>query len=113
MAAWERADVPALLDLLVEDARFTMPPLPAWFHGRDAIGRFLTERVFATPWRLVPTWASGQLAFACYQGQPDGAGFRLGALTVLTLRSRRIVEMTGFLDPRIHDQFRLPRELSG
>jgi RNA polymerase sigma-70 factor (ECF subfamily) len=50
--AWERADVPALLDLLAEDARFTMPPLPAWFDGRQDLGRFLAERMFATPWRL-------------------------------------------------------------
>jgi RNA polymerase sigma-70 factor (TIGR02960 family) len=113
VAAWERADVPAILELLVEDARFTMPPLPAWFHGLDDIGRFLTERAFATPWRLVPTWASGQLAFACYQGEPDGTRFRLGALNVLTLRGGRIAEMTGFLDPAIHDQFGLPGEWSG
>jgi RNA polymerase sigma-70 factor (TIGR02960 family) len=113
VAAWERADVPAILDMLVEDARFTMPPLPAWFHGRDDIGRFMTERMFATPWRLAPMWASGQLAFACYQGNPDDPRFRLGALNVLTLRGGQIVELTGFLDPELHDQFGLPRELSG
>jgi len=113
VAAWERADVPAILDLLVKDARFTMPPLPAWFHGRDDIGRFFAERVFATPWRLAPTRASGQLAFACYQGNRAGTHFRLGALNVLTLRGGRIAEMTGFLDPRVHEQFGLPGELSG
>jgi ketosteroid isomerase-like protein len=30
VAAWERADVPALVELLSADATFTMPPLPAW-----------------------------------------------------------------------------------
>jgi RNA polymerase sigma-70 factor (ECF subfamily) len=113
VTAWERADVPAILDLLVDDARFTMPPLPAWFRGLDDIGRFMTERMFATSWRLVPMWASGQLAFACYQGNPDGTGFRLGALNVLTLRGRRIVEISGFLDPATHDRFGLPKELPG
>ena len=47
-----------------------MPPLPAWFSGRADIGRFLAGRMFATPWRLVPISANGQLAFACYQGRP-------------------------------------------
>jgi RNA polymerase sigma-70 factor (ECF subfamily) len=113
VAAWERADVPAILDLLVEDARFAMPPLPAWFDGRDDIGRFMAERMFATPWRLVPIAASGQMAFACYQGNPDGTRFRLGALNVLTLRGGRIVEITGFLDPAVHERFGLPGALSG
>jgi len=48
VTAWERADVAALLDLLADDAQFTMPPLPAWFQGREDVGRFLAERVFAT-----------------------------------------------------------------
>ncbi len=73
VAAWERADVPAIVALLAEDARFTMPPLPAWFLGREDVGRFFT-RMFATPWRLVPIRANGQLAFACYQGDPEGDG---------------------------------------
>jgi RNA polymerase sigma-70 factor (ECF subfamily) len=98
--------------LLVCDARFTMPPLPAWFAGRDAIGRFMHERMFATPWRTVPLWASGQLAFACYQGTPGGSAFHLGALNVLTLRGGRIAALTAFLDPTVYDQFGLPRELA-
>lgn len=32
VTAWERADVPALVDLLAEDAQFTVPPLPATCH---------------------------------------------------------------------------------
>ncbi len=101
--AWARADVDAILRLLVEDARFSMPPIPTWFAGRDAIGRFMSERMFATAWRLVPTRASGQLAFACYQG-PE---FRVGALNVLTLRGSQIAELTAFLDPRIYARFGL------
>jgi RNA polymerase sigma-70 factor (ECF subfamily) len=108
--AWERADVPALLDLLAEDARFTMPPLPAWFDGRDGIRRFFVERMFATPWRLVPIRANAQLAFACYQGGPDGGPFRLGALNVLSLRGGRIAEIAGFLDPALRRYFGLPAE---
>jgi RNA polymerase sigma-70 factor (TIGR02960 family) len=110
VAAWERADVPAILELLAADARFTMPPLPAWFAGRDDIGRFMAERMFATPWRLLPICANGQLAFACYQDR-DGAGrFRLGAVNLLSLRGGRVVELTAFLDPATHRHFGLPAE---
>jgi RNA polymerase sigma-70 factor (ECF subfamily) len=107
MSAWERADVDAILAMLARDARFTMPPIPTWFDGPDHVRRFMSERMFATAWRLRPLRASGQLAFACYQG-PD---FKLGALNVITLRERRIVEMTGFLDPAVHARFGLPRQM--
>jgi RNA polymerase sigma-70 factor (TIGR02960 family) len=110
VAAWERADVPALLELLAEDARFTMPPLPAWFSGRDDVLRFFTERVFETPWRLLPIHANAQLALAAYQGGPDGGRFRLGAVNVLRLRGGRVVELAGFLDPAVHRRFGLPEE---
>jgi RNA polymerase sigma-70 factor (TIGR02960 family) len=109
VAAWERADVPALLALLTEDARFAMPPLPGWFAGRADIGRFASERMFATPWRLRPIGANGQLAFACYQGPAEGEGpFRLGAINVVTLRAGRVAAMTGFLDPALRPWFGLP-----
>jgi RNA polymerase sigma-70 factor (ECF subfamily) len=99
VSAWERADLPALLDLLTADARFTMPPLPAWFDGRDDVGRFLAERVFATPWRLVPITANAQPAVACYQY--DGQVFRPGAVNVLSVRDGRISWLAGFIDPEV------------
>ena len=111
IAAWERADVPALLDMLVEDARFTMPPLPAWFQGRADIGRFIGERCFATRWRMLPTSANGQLALACYQEKPDTPVYPLSAINVLTLRGDRIVEITGFIDPVRYPHFTLPPHL--
>jgi RNA polymerase sigma-70 factor (TIGR02960 family) len=106
VTAWEDADVAALLDLLAEDARFTMPPLPAWFDGRDDIARFMTERVFATAWRLVPIGANGQPAFACYQF--DGQQFRSGAINVLSLRDGRISWIAGFVEPELHRHFEMP-----
>ena len=109
VTAWERADVPALVDLLAEDARFTMPPLPAWFAGRQDVARFLTERVFATPWRLVPVQANGQLALACYQH--DGTAYRLGAVDVLHVRDGAVSWIAGFVDPAALLPFELPAEL--
>ena len=111
--AWERGDVPAMVSLLAEDARFGMPPLPAWFRGRDDVIRFMAERMWATPWRLTPVRASGQLAFACYQRTADGEPYRLGAINVVTLRDGRIAELTGFLDPAVGRRFALPEKFAG
>jgi RNA polymerase sigma-70 factor (TIGR02960 family) len=111
VTAWERADVDAIVALLAEDARFTMPPLPAWFDGREGVVRFLTERVFATAWRLLPLRVNGQLGFACYQQDPEDHRFRLGAINVLSLRDGRIAEISGFLDPEVRARFGLPMEL--
>ena len=102
--AWAQQDAGALVALLTEDARFTMPPIPSWFDGRDAVVRFFTHPVFGTPWRLEPVWVSGQLGFAAYQG-PD---FRLGALNVVALRGDKIAEITGSLAPSVHALFSLP-----
>jgi RNA polymerase sigma-70 factor (TIGR02960 family) len=103
MSAWEAADIEGLTALLTDDARFSMPPLPAWFDGRAAVARFFAERVFATPWRLVPIRINGQPGFACYLREPGAADFRLGAVNALTLRGGRISAITGFLDPAMHD----------
>ena len=106
--AWEGSDVDVLVGMLAEDARFTMPPLPAWYDGRVDVGRFVRERLFATPWRLLPIRANGQLAFACYQQAADG-GFPLSAVNILTLRGSHIVEISGFVDPAMYASFGLER----
>jgi RNA polymerase sigma-70 factor (ECF subfamily) len=69
----------------------------------------MTERMFATPWRLVPIAANGQPAFACYQS--DGQRFRLGAINVLSLRDGRISWIAGFVDPELHRHFGVSPEL--
>jgi RNA polymerase sigma-70 factor (TIGR02960 family) len=99
VAAWEKGDVEAIRSRLTADARFTMPPLAAWFDGRDDIVRFLSERVFASSWRLIPVRAGGRLAFVCYQDE------RLSALNVLTLDQDRITEITAFLEPSVIERF--------
>jgi RNA polymerase sigma-70 factor (ECF subfamily) len=105
VSAWEAGDVDGIVKLLARDAKFTMPPIPTWFSGADSIGGFFAERIFVTPWRLVPARASGQIAFLCYQGPR----FTVGALNVVTLRGELIGELTGFLDPAVHARF-LPAE---
>jgi len=110
--AWERRDVRALVSLLSEDARFTMPPLPGWFDGRDAVAKFILERMFATPWRLRPLRANGQPGFACYMKHPGADTFTLGAVNVIAFRADRIAGIHAFLDPAVHRRFGLPMEIS-
>lgn len=104
-AAWESRDVDAFVALLANDVRLSMPPLPAWFDGVAAVRGFLVERMFATPWRLRVTTANGQLALACYQGDPgrpaDMSSYHLGGLTLLTLRDGRVASLTSFLAPLV------------
>ena len=108
MTAWERADVGRLLELLADDVRFTMPPLPAWFQGREDVGRFFAEGVFSMRWRLKPLRLNGQPGFACYVLESGDEEFRLGAINLLTLRAGRIIWIAGFLDPGVHRRLRLP-----
>ena len=105
--AFERADVNALIALLTEDVRFTMPPLSAWFAGREDVARFYAERVFATPWRQVRIReVNGQPALLGYQEQ--NGMVRPGALQVLSFRAGRISWVAAFIDPQLVERLEVP-----
>jgi RNA polymerase sigma-70 factor, ECF subfamily len=109
--AWERADVDAVVAMLAEDVTFAMPPQPAWYDGREAVAAFLAARPLAadTRWRIVPTRANGQLAFAHYAW--DGSGFVAHAIGLVALRGRAIEELTVFRTPEAVARFGLPPRL--
>jgi ketosteroid isomerase-like protein len=64
--AYEAGDIDSIIALFSDDAWLTMPPLPLEYQRRDLIARFLTAIAFrdGRTYRLVPTRADGQLAFA-------------------------------------------------
>jgi RNA polymerase sigma-70 factor (ECF subfamily) len=114
VAAWERADVPALVSLLHEDATLSMPPLPMWLRGAHAIGASIRAMVL-TPeardaFRLLPIEANGVPAFAAYYRDDHGT-FYPRALHLLGLDGARIQEVTAFLDARLFAGFGLPPSL--
>jgi RNA polymerase sigma-70 factor, ECF subfamily len=113
VAAWERADVDAVVALLADDAVIAMPPRPTWFQGRDAVADFLEgwPLTGAEVRRLVPTRANGQLAFGDYVWDAEAGAFVPHALTVLTLRGDRIAEITAFLEIEAVERFGLPARL--
>jgi RNA polymerase sigma-70 factor (ECF subfamily) len=119
--AWETADVARLVALLKEDATFTMPPSPSWYRGRAAIGAFVAVTVFADHgmfpgkaagrWRLVPTRANAQPAFAIYQ-RMEGNVYQAFGIHVLTFEAGRLAEITSFIDSSLPLRFGLPPALT-
>ncbi len=45
--AWQLADINGFVQLVADDISFSMPPMTAWFSGRDAVSRFIEEMIFA------------------------------------------------------------------
>jgi RNA polymerase sigma-70 factor, ECF subfamily len=111
--AWERHDVDTVVALLADDARMTMPPQPSWYRGRDAIAAFLRRFPLAPSrhFRLVPTGANGQPAFAGYLWNAQAGAFEAESILVLTLGGDRIEEMTAFRTPEVFPFFGLPLHL--
>jgi RNA polymerase sigma-70 factor (ECF subfamily) len=95
--AFEEADVVTLMAMLVEDARWSMPPLPTWYRGREAIGEWATREVFDEKWHHLVTWASGQLAVGCYSFDNDRRCYVASVLDVIDIDGDRIAAVTSFI----------------
>jgi RNA polymerase sigma-70 factor, ECF subfamily len=108
--AFQNADIPAVMQLLREDAVFEMPPEVTWFTGRELINRFLQARVLTEPGRfqMIPVAANGQPALAAYIRDHDGA-YRAHAICVLTIAASRVARVTSFNDPGLFATFGLPQ----
>jgi RNA polymerase sigma-70 factor (ECF subfamily) len=112
--AWERADVDALVELLTEDAIIAMPPYRTWYAGRDAVAAFLRKTpLVAERWRVLPSHANGQLAFAHYLWSDETRTYAWHGMEVIGLRDDRIAEIIAFLDPEGHRVFGLPATVDG
>ena len=88
MDAMGRGDVDAVVDLLAQDAVWSMPPLASWYRGRDEIAVFLANAPLNGEWRWrhLPTRANGQAAVGRYAWDEGDQTHRPFALDVLTLR---------------------------
>jgi RNA polymerase sigma-70 factor, ECF subfamily len=105
-AALERGDVDALVALLTEDVTWSMPPMPHWYHGIEAVTDFAARVPLGScgSWRHLPASANGQPAVGLYLWDDDAGAHLSWSITVLTLRGERIAEITTFVD---RDQFAL------
>ena len=86
--AWERNDVETVMEMLADDASFTMPPLASWFSGEESIRIFLAGWPLSGTWRWrpLPTRANGQPALAFYAWDEGEQAYLPFALNVLTFR---------------------------
>jgi RNA polymerase sigma-70 factor, ECF subfamily len=108
--AWERRDVQALVALLVEDARFAMPPFPNWFRGRDEVIAFISS-TGTPPLHHIVTSANGQSAVAWYLRSGRPGVYVPASIEVLRLEGARVAEITAFASPELFPRFGLPAEL--
>jgi RNA polymerase sigma-70 factor (ECF subfamily) len=110
--AFENADIAALTRLLIDDVVLEMPPIPNWFVGREAYGRFIAY-VFSlrgSDWRMLPTLANRQPAVAAYVRGQDGA-YHAHTLQVFTVTGSGISRNVVFQDSRLFATFGLSTRL--
>ncbi|HEV8262143.1 MAG TPA: sigma-70 family RNA polymerase sigma factor [Burkholderiales bacterium] len=115
LRAWEGLDLDSFVALLKEDATYTMPPLPQWYAGREAIGTFFEWAWKAySGFRLIPTAANRQPAFAAYSRAGADAPWAAHSIHVLSLERDMISTLTLFVRPagrRLFHAFGLPLTL--
>jgi RNA polymerase sigma-70 factor (ECF subfamily) len=110
VSAYGSGDIDALVALLTDDVRVSMPPIPLEYQGRDVVGRFYASMIGqGRTYDFVPTRANGQPAFGVYLRAPNGVRRGTG-LVVLTLTGDRICATTRF-DNSVLPWFGLPRSL--
>jgi RNA polymerase sigma-70 factor, ECF subfamily len=114
--ATERLDAEAFREMLAEDARFSMPPQPEVWTGRDAIVDAWLEGGFGTgeyrDFRCVVTRANMQPAVANYLRRPGDSEYRPLALDVLRIERGLVAEIIAFPDS-VFPALDLPPKLPG
>jgi RNA polymerase sigma-70 factor (TIGR02960 family) len=108
--AFQAGDVEAVVAMLTDDARLTMPPLPLEYRGPRAIAHFLSTVALRDDRRhlLLPTRANGQPAFGFYARDRRTSTPQPHGMLVLTLAGDRIAALTRFHDNDLLDLFGLP-----
>src|SRR5262249_11874133 len=108
--AGHAGDVDAIVAMLADDARYSMPPLPRWYRGRDEIRAFLLAGPLRSRWRFLPTTANGQLAFGTYMWDGAAGAYAPGGLDGPRLVDRRAAGVTAFLTAAL-SRFGLPARI--
>jgi hypothetical protein len=113
-AAFTAHDVDAVMSLLTEDVRISMPPLPAVWEGRGRAAEFMAEVSFrlVPEARFVETRANRQPALAVYTRDDTSGLWHGSGLLVISVRGDRVAGLTRFESHTLR-AFGLPRILPG
>ena len=115
VSATERGDAAGLAGLLRDDARFSMPPTPGTWSGRDNVVASWVQGGFGSDWfgefRCLCTRANRTPAVACYLRKPGESSHRAMTLDVLAIEGGLIKEVTTFPLRPFLDAFDLPAAL--
>jgi hypothetical protein len=96
--AHQRADVSGLTDLVRDDIRITMPPMPWVYDGVPALAPLMQAAFGGShgDWLLVPTMANRLPAAANYLRAPGDEHYRAFKIDVVRCTGDRIAEVTTF-----------------
>lgn len=105
-------DVEALASMLRDDVRFSMPPTPGLYVGRDTVVKYMVESGFEgmKGLRAVQTTVNRQPALAFYLWQQQKGAYLPLTIDVLRITGGAITEIITFHDDRF-PQLGLPAHL--
>lgn len=111
--AYTMGNLDQLVELLTEDVRLAMPPVPLEYEGRESVARFLRVVAFreGRRFRLVATRANMQPAFGVYVVDRQAPLARALGVQVFTLAGPHIAAITHFADTSLLSRFGLSRSL--
>jgi RNA polymerase sigma-70 factor (ECF subfamily) len=111
VACSERADAHGLAQLLHEEVRFSMPPQPGTWQGRERVVQSWIDGGFGSEsfgsMRCLVTRANRQPAVACYVRRPGDDAHTPLAIDVLRIQDGAVADIVTF-GPEVFPAFSLP-----
>ncbi|GAA3236582.1 sigma-70 family RNA polymerase sigma factor [Dactylosporangium siamense] len=104
--AFQRGDIPAMVRLLADEVRASMPPLRIWYRGRTAVEQALREsRAALGEVRVRCTAANRRPAMVSHIRPPGETDWQPFAVGILHITAGRITELVAFHDPAVVARF--------
>jgi RNA polymerase sigma-70 factor (ECF subfamily) len=112
LAAFERSDMDALVELLADEAELEMTGTTTWFSGKATCVPYIAAQAIGRSgdWRMLPLHVNGQLGGAAYHRA--GRDYQPFAIVVLGTTATHLTRISLFADPGLFTSFDLPSTLT-